>query len=263
MRDFRLYMAIGGMPQAVEAYIQKKTFQEIDRVKQEIIDLYKDDFSKIDPSGRIAEIYDSIPAQLSMNNNRFRLSKAINKRVTTKDESLFYDLLQSKTVLPCYNVKNPEVSLSLSKNLSEFKLYCCDTGLFTTMLFRSNIKSVEDIYYKLLSDKLDSNLGYLYENAIAQIIYSLHRNLYYSTWKENGNTHPYEVDFLISEGSKIIPIEVKSSAINNHTSITKFSKKYSSWISRRILFSQQDLGHVDMLELKPIYLAPMILSDIK
>ena len=123
MRDFRIYMAIGGMPQAVEAYLEKKTFQEIDTVKKEIIELYKDDFRKIDPSGRISMIYDSIPSQLALGRQKFVLSSVINKKVSNKDEELLYDLLDSKTVLACYNVTEPSVSLNLTKDIFDFKLY--------------------------------------------------------------------------------------------------------------------------------------------
>jgi predicted AAA+ superfamily ATPase len=263
MRDFRLYMAVGGMPQAVEAYLEKKTFQEIDVIKKEIIELYKDDFRKIDSSGRISMIYDSIPSQLALGKNKFVLSSAINKRVSNKDEELLYDLIDSKTVLICYNVTQPSISLNLTKNIDEFKLYLSDIGLFTTMLFNDRQLISENIYNKLLSDKLEANLGYLYENAIAQIIKSNNRELYYNTWLEEGKSHSYEIDFLVSNENKIIPIEVKSSNHNNHKSINEFCGKYSPCISRRILFSQKDLSNNEMLELKPIYLAPVIISKFK
>ncbi len=260
MRDFRIYMAVGGMPQAVEAYLEKRTFAEIDKIKKEIISLYKDDFKKIDSSGRISMIYDSIPSQLALGNKKFSLGKAINRRITTRDEELLYDLLDSKTVLICYNVTDPNVALNLTKNICQYKLYLSDIGLFTTMLFNDKSLISENIYNKLLSDKLDSNLGYLYENALAQIIKANGRELYYHTWYENGKKRPYEVDFLVSDNNKIIPIEVKSSNINNHKSIDEFAKKYSSVISRRILFSQKDINNEGMLELMPIYLAPIIIS---
>ena len=261
MRDFRIYMAIGGMPQAVEAYLEKKTFQEIDTIKKEIIELYKDDFRKIDPSGRISMIYDSIPSQLALGRQKFVLSSVINKKVSNKDEELLYDLLDSKTVLACYNVTEPSVSLNLTKDISDFKLYLSDIGLFTTMLFNDKRLISENIYNKLLSDKLEANLGYLYENAIAQIIKSNNRELYFHHWKENGKTHSYEIDFIISDKNKIVPIEVKSSNHNNHKSINEFEKKYSSCISRRIMFSQKDISNDNMLELKPIYLAPVIIKS--
>ena len=263
MRDFRIYMAIGGMPQAVEAYLEKKSFQEIDFIKKEIINLYEDDFRKIDPSGRISMIFDSIPSQLASHKNKFYLSKIIGKKVTTKDKELLFNLIDSKTVLICYNANDPNIALNLTKDLDKFKLYILDIGLFTTMLFNDKNLVSENIYNKLLSNKLDANLGYLYENAVAQIIAANDRKLYYHTWYDKDKRSSYEVDFLTSDNNKIIPIEVKSSNVNNHSSINKFSNKYSSCISRRILFSQNDIGHDNMLELIPIYLAPVVISLIK
>ena len=263
MRDFRIYMAIGGMQQAVEAYLDKKSFQEIDFIKKEIINLYEDDFRKIDPSGRISMIFDSIPSQLASHKNKFYLSKIVAKKVTTKDKELLFNLIDSKTVLICYNVNDPHIALNLTKDLDKFKLYILDIGLFTTMLFNDKNLVSENIYNKLLSNKLDANLGYLYENAVAQIIAANDRKLYYHTWYDKDKRSSYEVDFLTSDNNKIIPIEVKSSDVNNHSSINKFSNKYSSCISRRILFSQNDIGHDNMLELIPIYLAPIVISLLK
>lgn len=263
MRDFRIYMAIGGMPQAVEAYLEKKSFQEIDFIKKEIINLYEDDFRKIDPSGRISMIFDSIPSQLASHKNKFYLSKIVAKKVTTKDKELLFNLIDSKTVLICYNINDPNIALNLTKDLDKFKLYILDIGLFTTMLFNDKNLVSENIYNKLLSNKLDANLGYLYENAVAQIIAANDRKLYYHTWYDKDKRSSYEVDFLTSDNNKIIPIEVKSSDVNNHSSINKFSNKYSSCISRRILFSQNDIGHDNMLELIPIYLAPVVISLLK
>lgn len=262
MRDFRVYMAVGGMPQAVEAYIAGKNFVEIDFVKREIINLYKDDFRKIDSSGRISAIFDAIPAQLAAKRNRFILSSATGKRTTRKDEELLYELISSKTVMICYNTTNPTIALSQTKDYDTFKLYLSDIGLFTTMLFNHESEVFSTIYSKLLSDKLDADLGYLYENAVAQIIRANGRELYYHTWKPENKSHHYEIDFLIASKMKIVPIEVKSSNINNHKSIEAFSEKYSSVVSRRIMFSQKDVGNKEMLELKPIYLAPVIISEL-
>lgn len=262
MRDFRIYMAVGGMPQAVAAYVDGKTFNEIDFIKRGIIGLYKDDFRKIDSSGRISAIFDSIPSQLANNKKRFVLSRATGKRMTRKDENLLYDLLDSKTVILCSNVTEPSVALSQGKDFGTYKLYLADVGLFTTMLFHDESQVYEKIYSKLLSDKLDANLGFMYENAIAQIIKSNGRELYYHTWNEKGKVHSYEIDFLISSKGKIVPIEVKSSEMKRHISIDVFTKKYSKVVSRRILFSQKDVGNDGMLELKPIYLAPVIVESL-
>lgn len=262
MRDFRVYMAVGGMPQAVEAFIDGKNFAEIDFVKREIIKLYKDDFKKIDPRGRVSAIYDAVPAQLAAKKHYFVMSSATGKRKSKEDVELLYNLVDSKTVMICNNVTNPTITLVQTRGLTHYKLYLSDIGLFTSMLFNDGSEAYSTIYSKLLSDKIDANLGYLYENAIAQIIKTSGRELYYHTWKPHGKSHAYEIDFLIPSKMKLVPIEVKSSNINNHKSIEVFSKKYSNIVSRRIMFSQKDVGKKEMLELKPIYLAPIIISKL-
>ena len=262
MRDFRIYLAVGGMPQAVQAYVDKENFNEIDRIKREIIELYKNDFYKIDSSGRISKMYDAIPSQLASNKKRYVISNAIGKRTTEKDKELLSDLIDSKTVLISYNTNNVNAALSQCITEDSYKMYLSDTGLFTTLLFNNEGEIHTDIYAKLLSDKLDTNLGYLYENAVAQIISSLNKNLYYHTWQKESSTHYFEIDFLLTSKSKVIPIEVKSASIKSHKSMDAFVEKYSSVISRRILFSQKDLGNDNMLELKPLYLAPLVLKRI-
>ena len=262
MREFRIYMAVGGMPQAVAAYVKGENFSEIDTIKRGIINLYKEDFMKIDPSGRVSAIFDSIPCQLASKKKRFVLSRATGKRSTNKDEELLHDLLNSKTVVCCYEVSEPSIALSQGKIFDNYKLYLADVGLFTTMLFHDESSIYEKIYAKLLSDKLDANLGFLYENAIAQIINSNGRDLYYHTWRKEASTHSYEIDFLLSSKGKIVPIEVKSSDAHLHLSMDAFCQKYPAIISRRFLFSQKDIGHDEMLEFKPIYLAPVIISEL-
>ena len=210
MRDIRVYMAVGGMPQAVEAYTVGQNFSMIDQIKRQIIVLYEDDFKKIDPSGRLSSIYHSIPAQLSKEAKRYSLSKTLGRRKNEKDDSLIYDLIDSKTVIASYNSTDPRVSLSLTKDLSSYKLYIADTGLFVTLMFIDRPATENEIYAKLLADKLPANLGYLYENLVAQMITSTGRELYYHTWEKKGSTHYYEIDFLISNGSKVSAIEVKS-----------------------------------------------------
>ncbi len=131
------------------------------------------------------------------------------------------------------------------------------------MLFNDRLISGDNIYAKLLSDKLDVNLRYLYENAMAQILKATNRDLYFYTFKNENATHSYEIDFLTTDKSKLVPIGVKSSDVKKHKSIDEFMEKYSMKISRSILFSQNDISNDDMLELKPIYLAQIILSGLK
>lgn len=258
MRDIRVYMAVGGMPQAVESYVNGDNFAMIDQVKRQIIKLYEEDFKKLDPSGKLSAIYRSVPAQLSKDGKRYRVSAAIGKRKTSKDEKLVYELIDSKTVLPSYNTTDPRVSLSLSKDIDSYKLYVADTGLFVTLLFIDRPVAENEIYAKLLSDKLPANLGYLYENLIAQMIVASGRELYYHTWDKKESTHYYEIDFLISQGTKVSAIEVKSSGTGKHESLTEFSKKYSKHIKESFILSQKDIGNEGVIKYVPVYLTSFL-----
>lgn len=258
MRDLRIYMAVGGMPQAVEAYLRGDNFTKIDFIKRQIIGLYEDDFKKIDPSGRMSAMYHSIPAQLSKDSRKYRITAAIGKRKNTKTEELLFDLIDSRTVLPCYNSTNPGVSLSDTKDFDSYKLYLSDTGLFVTLMFIDRPEAENELYAKLLSDKLPANLGYLYENLVAQMLASTGRELFYHTWEKMGSTHYYEVDFLVSEGSKVNVFEVKSSGTGKHESIDEFSVKFSKHVKKTYLLSQKDVGKDGPLLMKPIYLLPFL-----
>lgn len=261
MRDFRLYMAVGGMPQAVEAYVGKKNFSEIDAIKRKIIDLYEEDFQKIDASGKVAQMFENIPSQLALNLHKYRIARATKKRKTAKDGERMADLLNSRTVLMCDNVTEPGVSLMQSRDLDAYKLYVADIGLFVTMMFGDASRVNEGIYKQLLSDNLKANLGYLYENVAAQMIAASGRKLLYHTWKD-GSKHPYEVDFLLVSRKKVVPVEVKSSNVRNHASIDCFRDKYSKVVGQRYLFSQKDVGQEQDLLLRPLYLMPFILEQL-
>ena len=259
MRDLRVYMAVGGMPQAVEAYVEGKNFSEIDMVKRQIISLYEDDFKKIDASGRIYALYHAIPAQLSKDSRKYRITSAIGKKNNTRAEELLYELIDSKTILPCYNSTDPRVSMADTKDFDSYKLYLADTGLFVTLMFIDRPVTENDVYAKLLSDKLPANLGFLYENLVAQMISASGRELYYHTWEKAGSTHYYEVDFLISEGSKVNAFEIKSSGSGKHESIKAFYKKFSNNVHDIYLLSQKDAGKDENLLLKPFYLMPFLI----
>lgn len=262
MRDFRIYMAVGGMPQVVSTYLQTNNLDAVDKEKLDIISLYEDDLKKIDPSGRLSDIYASIPSQLALKRNRFKITEATKSRRQIKDEERLFNLIDSKIVLPCYNVAQPSIALAQTRDPETFKLYISDIGLFTTMIFDGGKGLSSDIYKKLLSDKLSADLGYMYENAIAQIIVNSGNNLYYHSWRKENSTHSNEIDFLIRSRNKIIPIEVKSSATKSHISMDEFCKKYSHVVGRRFLFSQKDFSKDGMLELKPIYAVPFLLENL-
>ena len=211
MQDFRLFMIVGGMPQAINELLESNNFEKIDEVKREIIELYNNDFMKIDSTGRISELFNMIPAQLTKNSSRYNVSSVIeNQRVNNLQEVLS-ELVASMTVNIAYHVNDPNVGMSFSKDYKKFKLYLCDTGLFTTLAFKDKKFTENIIYKKLLSDKLQANLGYVYENVVAQLLKSQGFDLFYYTFASETSNHLYEVDFLISEKNKISPIEVKSS----------------------------------------------------
>lgn len=259
MRDLRIYMAVGGMPQAVEAYIRGDNFTKIDFVKRQIISLYEDDFKKIDPSGRMSALYHSIPAQLSKDTKKYRITTALGKRNNTKAEELLFNLIDSRTIIPCYNSTDPRSSLSDTKDFDSYKLYLSDTGLFVTLMFIDRPEAENDVYAKLLSDQLPSNLGYLYENLVAQMLAATDRELFYHTWEKKDSTHYYEVDFLVSEGSKINAFEVKSSGIGKHESINEFAIKYSKHVNKTYLISQKDINKEGALLMRPFYLFQLLI----
>lgn len=260
MRDLRIYMAVGGMPQAVEAYTEGKNFSEIDMVKRQTISLYEDDLRKL---MRLEEFLHCIIRfrRSSPKIQKISDSTAIGKKSKAKTEELLYELIDSKTILPCYNSTDPRVSLADTKDFDSYKLYLADTGLFVTLMFMDRPVTENDVYAKLLSDKLPANLGFLYENLVAQMIAASGRELFYHTWEKSGSTHYYEVDFLISEGSKVNAFEIKSSGSGKHESIKVFDKKFSKNVHDIYLLSQKDVGKEENLLLKPFYLMPFLIEQ--
>ncbi len=259
MRDFRLYMLVGGMPQAVDAFIQTNNLRMVDAVKRDILNLYKDDFRKIDATGRISMIFEAIPAQLGKHASKYQISSVLpNQRADDAMLSLIAELKESKTVLTAYHTNDPNVGMAGSKDLNKFKLYLADTGLFTTLAFQDKDFTENIIYDKLLSDKLPSNLGYLYENAVAQSFASNGNNLYYYTFLNEKTRHNYELDFLIARKNKICPIEVKSSGYKSHASLDAFAEKFSSRILQRYLIYTKDLKKESDIICLPVYLASFL-----
>lgn len=210
IRDFRLYMLIGGMPQAVSTYIETNNFSLVDSAKRGIIQIYRDDFQKLDPTGRLETLYMEIPSQLSQSVNRYKPYSILGNVDGDKLMEMMKNLEDSKTTLFSYHSNDPNVGMSPTKELSKYKIFCADTGLFVTLAFWDKDYTENDIYQKLLNDKLSTNLGYIYENMIAQMLAASGNKLFYYTWPRDA-THNYEIDFLLSKGSKLYPIEVKSS----------------------------------------------------
>ena len=242
MRDFRLYMLVGGMPQAVNSYLDTNNLSDVDKKKREIIELYLDDFIKIDPSGKASRLISAIPAELTKNASRYQVTSVLGR---SEDKDTLNELLRgledSLTVNFAHHVDDPNVGLPLNTDYSQYKMYVGDTGLFITLAFWDKDITENIIYQKLLSDKLSANLGYVYENIVAQMLTATGNKLFYHTWPSETSNHNYEVDFILSRGAKIWPVEVKSSGYKSHKSLDKFCNKYSSRISDRYLIYTKDL----------------------
>lgn len=242
MRDFRLYMLVGGMPQAVSRFIESNDMVAVDRVKRDIIQLYEDDFRKIDPSGRISMLFDAIPGELGKNTSRYQVSGVIGRGTSDEVVARFMaELEASMTVNMVYHANDPGAGMSLNKDIARYRMYLADTGLFVTLAFKDKDFTENIIYRKLLSDKLDANLGHVYENIVAQMLKAAGHELYYYTFPTESGKHNYEIDFLISDKDKISPIEVKSSGYKTHTSLDVFCRKFSKRIRNKYLIYTKDL----------------------
>ena len=258
LRQFRLYMLVGGMPQAIATYIETNNFRKVDEIKRDILNLYEADFAKIDPTGRMAMLFDAIPSQLNKNASRFQASSVLDREKSDTILELIAELKDSKTVLVSYNANDPNAGMANTKDLSRFKLFLSDTGLFVTLMFKDKDFTENEIYEKLLSDKLGVNLGYLYENIVAQCLAANGNELYYHTIMNEKSKHNYEIDFILARKNKIIPLEVKSSGYKTHKSLDVFTEKFSDRILKRYLIYTKDMSKDQDIVCIPVYMIPFL-----
>lgn len=258
MRDFRLYVLVGGMPQAVNTYLETHDLSRVDQVKRNIINLYDTDFYELDSSGKTSMLFHAIPAQLNTNASRYQVGSVIEGGRADRLTTPLSILRESMTTNIAYHSNNPSAGLAMHINPNCFKLYCGDTGLFVTLVFWNSEFTSNVIYQKLLTDKLTADLGYVYENVVSQMLVAVGKKLYYHTWPiENGNRN-YEVDFLIPDGGKVSVIEVKSSQSKEHISIDNFMKKFSSRIRQSYLIHGRDMRKDGALKCLPFYMTSFL-----
>ena len=255
MRDFRLYMLIGGMPQAVAEYIKTNNLASVDLIKRDILSLYKEDFLKIDKTGKASIIFDSIPEQLNKNISRYKISSVIPGEKYDRVENLIILMENSMTVNVVYNSTDPNIGLSLTKDSDRYKIYVADTGLFISLAFKDKDYTDNIIYQKLLNDKLNVNLGYVYENIVAQMLRTNGKQLYYHVIPTTDGKRYYEIDFLIAESYKLSPIEVKSSGYKQHKSLDVFCNKYSDRLLNKYIIYTKDLQVDAGINYIPVYMA--------
>lgn len=254
LRDFRLYMLVGGMPQAVNTYLATNNLSATDAVKREILELYADDFRKIDPTGKATRMFLAIPGQLAKNASRYQVGSVIEHAKQDRLEEILQDMKDSMVVLFSHHADDPTVGLSLHEDNTQYKMFLNDTGLFITLAFWDKDMTENIIYEKLLSDKLSADMGYIYENIVAQMLKANGNELYYHTWPTESGRHNYEIDFLLSRGAKLCPIEVKSSGYKSHASLDAFCKKFSDRIGSRYLIYTKDLRKDEATILIPVFM---------
>ncbi len=263
MKLFRTYLAVGGMPQAVNDYVEGRSFQEIDKTKRMILQLYKDDLKKLDTlyKYRCDAVLRLLPNELESHSRIFRTSR-IFQTDSARRVNTFNAIEDSKIVNVCRFLEQPSIDFNQYAEESKFKLYLADTGLLTTMIYQDSEAPLEDgIYHRLIADKLSTNDGMLYENVVAQAFKSQGRQLYYHAFQDE-NKHRYELDFLLRRGKKIVPVEVKSSRNIQHTSLDKSMIKYSSIFINPIILSSKNYTKYGIYNYFPLYMTSLIAEKL-
>lgn len=258
MNDFRQYVLVGGMPQSVLAYLNGKDFQASDEAKRRILQLYRDDVSKFAAGyeEKVYAVFDGIPGQLSKKEKKYRLSSiSKNARFRAYEDSFIW-LNEAMVVNACFNATDPSVGLALSADHATQKCYMADTGLLVTLAFMDQAFTDNELYRAILFDKLDINEGMIMENIVAQMLRrNGHKLYFYSRSDLEHRENHMEIDFLITEGKKIAPIEVKSANYRSHSSLDKFRKKFSQKIGTPYILYTKDVMEKDGVWHLPLYMA--------
>ena len=266
MDYFRLYMIVGGMPQAVEKYVETRDFAKVDKLKRRILDLYRSDISKYAKGydTKVKSIFEEIPSQLQKHEKKFRLS-ALKEGARARDyETAFFWLDDAMIINSCYNTTEPNVGLNLNKDTNTMKCYMADTGLLISHAFDANEIVSEDLYRKILLDKLEMNSGMIVENIVAQMLRTAgHKLFFYSNASMTDKDARMEIDFLIAKSKittrhNISPIEVKSSVRYTLTSLRKCIAKYGSYLSTAYVIHPADLKEEDNIIYLPLYMCPLL-----
>ena len=266
MDYFRQYMIVGGMPQAVNEYVETKDFNKVDQVKRNILDLYRQDISKHAEGYnlKVESIFDEIPAQLQKHEKKFKLASISKEARFREYEDAMFWLKDAMIINPCYNTTEPSIGLKLNADFATLKCYMADTGLLISHAFDENGIVSEEVYKKILFDKLEFNGGMIIENMVAQMLTaSGHRLYFYSNSSRIDSSNRMEIDFLISKskiGSRhnISPIEVKSGKNYTLSSLNKFIKKYNEQLYIPYVIHTGDFKEENGIVYLPIYMTPLL-----
>ena len=261
MNDFRQYILVGGMPQAVLAYLNGKDFEAADAAKRRILKLYREDVAKFAEGyeDKVFAVFDGIPGQLSKKEKKYRLSSLGKQARFRTYEDSFVWLNEAMVVNTCFNATDPHVGLALSADNATQKCYMADTGLLVTHAFQGGKYTDNELYRAILFDKLNINEGMLMENIVAQMFRLRRPRLYFYSRSDNRHReNNMEIDFLIAEGKKIAPVEVKSSSYRYHSSLDKFRKRFPSVIGNSYILYTKDVMLKDGIIHLPLYMAELL-----
>ena len=258
LNDFRKYILVGGMPQAVCEFVQTANLEQVDRIKRRILTLYREDVAKFAKGheARVFSIFDQIPSQLAKPEKKFTLASLDKNARSRTYEDAFVWLDEAMMVNTCFNAENPSSILSMSADHTTRKCYMGDTGLLATMAFRDKKYQDNDLYQAILLDKMNVNEGMLAENIVAQMLRANGHELYfYSRSDSSDRANTMEIDFLIPDGKKTSPIEVKSGRYQKHVSLDKFRKRFERNLGTNYILYTKDIMEKDGIVHLPLYLA--------
>lgn len=266
MDYLRLYMIVGGMPQAVNEYVESRDFNNVDHIKRNILNLYRNDIYNYasNDASKVVRIFDSVPGQLQRHEKRFRIGD-LQKGARTRDyQNAFFWLDESRIINTCYAATEPSIGLKLNRDDARYKLYFADTGLLISHSFDENEILSEKLYAKLLLDKIEINKGMLVENLVSQMFKASGKRLYYYAQSNRDNSEEnMEIDFLIRKPvvttrHNICPVEVKSSNNYKTSSLIKFRNKFNQYLDICYVLHSGDLKEDNGILYLPLYMTPLL-----
>lgn len=266
MDAFRKYLVVGGMPQSVMAFVETNDLAAVDKVKRQILKLYREDIDK--HAGRQARkvklVFDGMPEQLSRHEKKFRLVSLEADAKMREYEDAFLWLREAMVANVCFNATEPNIGLAMSTDHTTFKCYLLDTGLLVSLAFSERVLVAEQIHSRILMKALEFNSGMLVENVVAQMLRSAgHELLFYSRNDPTTRAERMEIDFLLAKPTltrrkNIIPVEVKSSRKYDHVSLDKFLRKFKSSLTDPVVMHTKDIVQKNGITYLPLYMTPCL-----
>ena len=253
MELFRVYLIVGGMPAAVQKYIDTHNLQDVMAEQQAIIRLYKRDISKYDKNHKlyIDEIFDLIPSELNAKNKRFILKDLNENLKFSRYENSFLWLKNAGVALPTYNVEEPVAPLKLSRNRNLFKLFQNDIGLLACQY-------ADGIQLRIINNEKGINYGSIFENVVAQELQAHGFELYYFNSKKQG-----ELDFIIEKDGYTLPIAVKSGKdYQRHNALRNVTGNADYGIPKAFVFCNDNVSTSGNIVYLPIYMVAYLRKEV-